>query len=194
MNIQDADRRVGDLGQLYLPDNKEWYCLIVDGRPCWYEASTDYLQREVSGKEAIREDWEIYQKETEIRPEKTGELWSHEDGSIGMITERYESSPLGIAFDNETQKRLSDINLASGKNKTYREYIIHNKNGWTRLYPPVEDDSVERIEIEGVSFWGCTNSAGVHIMAESPEELYELIKKASNEKMKMILEIPKDKP
>lgn len=133
-------------------------------------------------------------KVKEIRPENAGELWRHEDGSIGIIIKQSESSPLGIAFDNGTQKHLSDTNLASGKNKPYREYLIHNKNGWERLYPPVEDDSVETIEIEGVEWENCKiEGQELHAMVPLWRNMNPWIGKNLINKppMKMILEIPK---
>jgi hypothetical protein len=128
----------------------------------------------------------------EIRPENDGELWEHEDDSMGMIVRCFQSSPLEIVFSNGCRKHLSETSLASGNNRTYGEDLIHGKNGWTRLYPPVEDNSVERIEIEGVKnfrFCGDTHDASLYKVDIPDGHLDDLEDKPP---MKMILEIPKE--
>jgi hypothetical protein len=75
--------------------------------------------------------WLPYYEEKENRPEKAGELWKN---SVGEVCHT-------IMDDGEL--------WTIGNNGRYQQKNIRN---WTRLYPPVEDDSVERIEIEGVKF------------------------------------------
>ena len=65
---------------------------------------------------------------------------------------------------------------------------VHGKN-WTRLYPPVADENIERIELERV-IWAYKD--GVYFPTTGTNiEFSELV---DSSPMKMILEIPKDKP
>lgn len=114
----------------------------------------------------------------EIRPEKAGELWQQGDGEGGEDYHYYftfEKSGM-LKFRSERVHEISDW-----------PGMIHGKNGWTRLYPPVEDDSVEIIEFEGVV---CKEDSECVYTIETtfttPQDL-------ANKPMKMTLEFKKDK-
>jgi hypothetical protein len=183
MNMQDAKRQAGDSGRLCLPDNKKWYCLIVDGRPFWYENSTDCVQREVSGREAILEDWEVCQRAKEIRPKK-GEVWKFKSNAYPhYIIE--EGSVLHFTWVDGSSEMVERSDTP----------LIHNKNGWTRLFPKVEDGSVERIEIERVIFGRIEGANGAKYMSIISTSCDGPSLDVFNDKtMKAIFEIPKDKP
>ena len=142
---------------------------------------------------ALADDWQPYHEVKEIRPEKAGELWKDEDGK------RWATRPSGtkgeISIDSlstcGTEWRKYDVNIWHGN-------IIHNKNGWTRLFPKVEDDSVKRIEFENVDWnlsdcWQTKPMPFVSYNGGSSD--WGGIRDAvvNQPKMKMILEIPKDK-
>ena len=131
-------------------------------------------------------------KIVEIRPEKAGELWAIRDTSIFTYKDVYGDS-LELKFI-----------YADGSGKSYiaghaNEQIRHNKNGWTRLYPLVEDENIERIEIEGVEWFDgrLTKSGRYGPLVIYPETGLSRAKElefVNGPPMKMILEIPKDKP
>jgi hypothetical protein len=116
-------------------------------------------------------DWQPYHEVKEIRPERAGELWKHERGLHGH-TFKHPSGDIYFNDDNETT-------LA-----TKAKAVIHNKNGWTRLFPLPEDDSIERIEIKP----GIINEIkGFSVYSFILSEEY----RDSINGKKMILEIPK---
>ena len=172
MLIQEANEKAGDLGQLCLPDYQNWYCLIVNGTPIWYENASDHVKREVFGKEAIREDWEVFQRVEEVRPEKAGELWA--TGDVNYMTQKIgdELRMIPRSYDMQILEEI--------------DHFIHGVGCYKRLFPKVEDDSVERIEIEDVVF---LNQLPI------PEQMFDLIPlSVRGIPVKVILEIPKDKP
>lgn len=100
---------------------------------------------QANGEPFCREDiagcgWFPYHDKSVIRPEKAGELWKHEDGAMLFIRNRITSDELYIS------------NLAGYDNgfEALNPKVIHNQNGWTRLFPEVPDESVERIEVEHI--------------------------------------------
>ena len=138
MNIQNACENKGTL-----PEFPNMYCLIVhlpDNTlsPCWYDAKTDHLARDVTGKEALRTDWIVYHPKEEIRPKEAGELWEFKNN---MVQDNYLTifakggSAIWLIKDTYTH--------------IVSEKVTHGGNGWTRLHPPVPDDSVEEIVIDG---------------------------------------------
>lgn len=75
--------------------------------------------------------------------------------------------------------------------------MIHNKNGWTREFPPVEDEDIERIEFENV-IWDKSEvwpHESIPKLIKGPGHTnWGDISDATTSKppMKMILEIPKE--
>ena len=126
--------------------------------------------------------WQPYHEVKEIRPE-AGELWISKVGDRYFIT----SCP---TVDYLTAVARSGNKYTLNKDYSFMEYkeVVHNKNGWTRLFPEPEDDSVERIEIEGVV---CKEDSECVYTIETtftaPQDL-------ANKPMKMILVMEKDKP
>jgi hypothetical protein len=151
------------------------------GRLCWWYKETHELHKPVCLAAILGDYWLPYHEEKEIRPEKAGELW--DSGK-----EKY------ITFSNGR----NDLRMfgQSGGEYVFEEFFcspIHDK-GWTRLYPPVEDESVERIEIEGVE-WATAMNINGNTFAPStsrhwPFPFKDLVTKPQ---MKMILEIPRKK-
>ena len=121
-------------------------------------------------------------KVKEIRPEKAGELWQAGNDSFFFTVNSDK-----IAGDNGDTYEIKDYEM------------IHGKHGWIRLYPPVEDDSVERIEFNNVD-WdlsGCWQTKPMPFVSyDGGSKDWGDIRDAviNQPKMKMILEIPKDKP
>ncbi len=179
MKIKEACENKGAL-----PELTNMYCLIVwhtDKKivPCWYDAKTDHFLRHVSGEEAIRTDWQVFTRVKEIRPENAGEFWRHENGGTFYT----HAKSYNVDSEIATTNRFGAIEDLPRDDKT------HNKGGWTRLYPPVEDDSVERVEIEGV-YWEqhdyCTPFSNDTNIAFGSFSSF-----IGKPRMKMILEIPK---
>jgi hypothetical protein len=117
----------------------------------------------------------------DIVVEKAGELWRQGDGDEDHNYYHTFEDDGVIKFRGEHIHDVSDW-----------PRMIHNKNGWTRLYPPVEDESIERIEIEAGNW--------KHLKCEDGHCSYSVDLSDMQEKslmgkplMKMILEIPKEK-
>ena len=126
----------------------------------------------------LQTDWQPYREEKEIRPENAGELWEKRDCFYHTSGSQYAG---GLTLHGD----VGTVDIASA---------IHGKNGWTRLFPHVEED-VERIEIEGVKWSQRTTSMGTFVYPfKYNVESIELVKLIDRRPMKMILEIPKDKP
>lgn len=119
------------------------------------------------------------EKEEAIIPKESGELWQLDDGEEIMNYFLFRSQSI--------EKQLT-FKSASGfcNGKEPSDKIIHNQNGWTRLHPPVEDEKVERIVIEGVE-WFEDDGTGVVFPDAGEYEWKGLL----NKTMTMIL-IPKE--
>lgn len=91
----------------------------------------------------ICDDWLPYHEEKQIRPENEGELWRHHVSGLYCCTEN---------GDGIHKNQLIIVGYSGPKpiSQGY-ENMIHGQC-WTRLYPPVEDESVEKIEVEDVEF------------------------------------------
>ena len=132
MNIQDALKETGvaTVGNWIINWNS------LDG----YFQNTHpdgKIEKFTFGKHDIqRDDWLPYREENEIRPEKAGELWVHDRGGSFYT---YEGN-------------YGNINTIHISGCAMPKDFIHGKNGWKRVFPSVEDENVERIEIEDVSW------------------------------------------
>lgn len=138
-------------------------------------------------KALMRDDWQPYHEVKEIRPEKAGELWLSNNDTI-FFTYRKCSEIFFIHRDGSGQEAVSIKNDGE---------IVHGEC-WTRLYPPVEDKSIERIEIE-VKLKQIPASDYVGLLTVIDDGKSYIYNPLSNIKrndlldkpMKMILEIPK---
>ena len=185
MNIQDDLKETGKIegndgtGIVYAERDNA-------GVLMFYFKSTGKVFRPVSLNEITGIIWISYHEVKEIRPEYTQELWKIKNSV--WVTFRREGSPCLKFMHTVTggEVVLNDWYL--------KDEIIHNKNGWTRLYPPVEDENVERIEIKKVTFDRIQGANGAEYMSiistscEAPS--LDIFKGKSG---KMILEISKDK-
>jgi hypothetical protein len=110
-------------------------------------------------------------KEIEIRPEKAGELWA--TGSVNYMTQKIgdELRMIPRSYDMDVLEEI--------------DHFRHGVGCYKRLYPPVEDDSVERLEIEGVV---CKEDSDCVYTIETT---FTSHKNLVNKPMKMIL-IPKE--
>lgn len=187
MNIKDALKETGKATGLHLPFAETWFVAIDDEDFLWLYNDIGAPIQRVPLREILRSDWQPYHDKKYIRPEKPGELWER------------QGEKFFIFFDNDKYVCLCLVDESGDKFSTvdamsYAE-VIHNQNGWTRLYPPVEDENVERIEIEGVEWEQImTLSGGRAIVPYWPIDGYSYVKKSWLDKpsMKMILEIPKE--
>ena len=179
MKIEEA---LKETGKAFLEDFESSYVEInEEGYLAWYNMKNQRELDKVEFECIVDNCWQSYHEVKEIRPEKAGELWNRDN--------------VGICFVINNPGCTVDVVWPDGDTDTIRP-MIHNKNGWARLFPKVEDDSVERIEIEGVKFDNSCDSCNYPSPVKSynthtkefGEQLKELCEKPL---MKMILEIPK---
>ena len=184
MNIQEALKETEIVTPDHINDIKNLYAKLFDGILYWYDVKRDEYFLPVTLQDINNANWRTYHEVEEIRPEKAGELWKN-----NLNDEYYHTTvplPLGMG---------GGLALFSCYGRTDRENIFHGED-WTRLSPPVEDNSVERVEIEGVVWLHKKDCQGKHVEYSGVDD-----PKPNNFKdipvdvpMKMILEIPKDKP
>ena len=88
--------------------------------------------------------WQPYHEKPEIRPETAGELWKCRDGRMAFIHGTISSSTdLRITAGNGVSKPY-------GSMEWHQELLHKGLHGWTRIEPPVPDENVEEVVIEGV--------------------------------------------
>jgi hypothetical protein len=122
-------------------------------------------------------DWESYHKAKEIRPENAGELWQFREDNEDKYVVMY-TSPNSLYLTNVFTRLTKEISQ-----------VIHNQNGWKRLFPVVEEEDIERIVIEGVQWRNHRIGLMYPIGGACAPKLKRLDDKPP---MKMILEIPKE--
>lgn len=98
----------------------------------WVNNKTGEYEGRLSYEAHFIEDWQPYHEEKEIRPEEPGETWEEKTRCLKYFT--FSNAVLGLAVIDE-RGVIIDIT----------ENMVHGKNGFTRIEPPVEDDSIERI-------------------------------------------------
>ena len=183
MNIQDV---LEETGKVRGTNWETTYARLKGGVLTQYVIKDDDDIGAVDLNCILDTDWVPYHEEKEIRPKKVGELWKHESG-LHAHTFRDKKGNLCI---NEDQ-------CFFGTDTRKATQVIHNKNGWTRLHPLVEDENVERIEIEESelrSFSTGTSTGDILCSLAVPKDAYDkLVKVLFDKPMKMILEIPKEK-
>jgi hypothetical protein len=140
-------------------------------------------------------NWQPYPDKKEIRPEKAGELWERNGEQWATVRDTRTSVPQLLMCN--CIKDYKDIE----ESNTWK--IIHNQNGWKLLYSPdkevmkqlkeLEDENVERIEIENVS-WRERDEGYTYPITFGDSSHPNLMWKDLTRKpdMKIILEIPKD--
>lgn len=112
----------------------------ADGVLCWYDKNGNE-RCPVALHVAFRQDWVPCPEDKEIRPEKAGELWESQTGSKYFTVYQDEQRDILKARCEYDESWESNGGTMSG--------MIHNKNGWTRLLPHVEDDKErQKREIE----------------------------------------------
>lgn len=138
MDIQEA---LKETEQTETKAQRSWYVKKnEEDQYFWYIKDTDEVVRELRVSEALGYIWQPYHDKKEIRPEKVGEHWANEHGKhLFAYKMKYH-----VHWIDESGEVI-DIKL--------HKDIIHCQNGWTRIYPPVEDENIERIEFENV-IWG----------------------------------------
>lgn len=127
-------------GMAALPYNLAYAQVTIDKCLHWFDGDKDV--GEVLYYQLIRDDWRPYLKQEEIRPREAGELWKNESGEWAHTDERFDYGPMKrklFFIRRDSMSKVEDIKI-----------VIHNQNGWQRIYPPVEDK--ETVVIEGVEF------------------------------------------
>lgn len=131
MKIEEALKETGKV----LGPNKDAKCYAMvspDGPLQWFYFKDNKPACAVGFLKITTDNWQPYHEVKEIRPEKENEVWKHVDG----ITYLHDAkgSALRTSRGNELHEYI------------YKK-VVHGKE-WERILPKVEDDSVERIEIE----------------------------------------------
>jgi hypothetical protein len=177
MLIQEALKETG-LATVGGAENS-WHIHWNSLDSCFYRTyENGKIERYKVGMKALgRDDWQPYHEAKEIRPEKAGELWERKGihYAIGYLKCR----------DGIYQTQYGLHRFDCNDYKPVDNNMIHGKNGWTRLFPKPENDSVERIEIEGVV---CKEDSDCVYTVETT---FTSHKDLVNKPMKMIL-IPKE--
>lgn len=144
----------------------------------WYERKYHKEIGAVNLHTLLTINWQPYHDKKEIRPEKAGELWCLNERGFWYVTQGYQpNEKLGIVHQSGTRHVPVDKN------------IIHSQNGWERIHPPVEDDSIEKVVIDRV-IWNNGDKCFPTTLDIHPAfgVFNDFIDKPP---MKMILEIPK---
>ncbi len=177
MNIDDIIK-VDSLQKAEATYQPGWYVKLNSaGEYFWYRKDNDEVIRELRVSEALGYIWSPYHAIKEIRPENAGETWEH--GGIKYFT--VESST--------EENTLHLIPYKESLCSLIIENVIHGKYNCKRLFPSVEEDGVERIEIEGVQWKEDCNLWIRPCGKNMRTKLQQLVGKPQ---MEMILKIPKE--
>jgi hypothetical protein len=188
MNIQEALKETGKAHDKDSDDN-EYVFVDPYGVLRWYDMVNKKECAAAELNEILSSGWNPYHEVKEIRPEKAGELWKrHDEYSLYYATYEYQHKEgiKAICLNDGMQYSMD---------KPFFGKMIHNKNGWTRLYPPIEDDSIERIET--LIHHGCIKSGNgsnvidIHLILPNKDDKIKFLNKPH---IRAIFEIPKDKP
>ena len=93
----------------------------------------------ISSDELNEEYWQPCHEKPEIRPENQDEMWRNSHVDVCYLYDAVNNKLMtarGISLDNQILE-----------NK-----VIHGQNSWTRIYPPVPDENVEKVVIENVAW------------------------------------------
>jgi hypothetical protein len=181
MLIQEA---LKENGKAWFKEGRDLYARKDGSYVHWYDSLNDNCLGEITLDNLTSDQWQPYHEVKEIRPEKAGELWGFENE---MTSDNY----ITVWVKGGGEIRL----IRDTFTHIVPEKVIHNKNGWTRLYPPVEDDSVERIEFEDTAFLeGIVAGSSVFYPTSNLGQFCNAVFKnyCKRPSVKMILEIPKE--
>ena len=187
MLIQEALKETGKAQRF---DNSVYYAMV--DASCvlrWFEKKGNTSSAAIMFRLILDNDWKPYHEVKEIRPEKAGELWFNVNNGKYAHTSDYDDN--GQTFWHEDCYVPRDISQIQDK-------VVHNQ-GWRRLSPPVEDDSVEKIVIDNVN-WDLSDcwqkKPMLYSVDKNGNKFWGDIRSIVRNKpdMKMILEMPKEKP
>lgn len=126
MNIQDA---LKETGKARKEDNFAQYAFLEqseeDPRHELFWSIDGKKDGHVQYEDIFADNWQPYHEEKEIRPEKEGELWVNKFQELAHTA--YRGDKLIFVCMNESIP-VDDV--------------LIGMNGWTRRYPPVEDEKL----------------------------------------------------
>lgn len=134
MNIQEA---LKPTGKAVYPDQTDVYVEVRFNNGAnylvWVNTEDNELDGRVAGEEGgkvayemhFKDNWQPYHEVKEIIPEEPGETWYHEARALKMFT--FSNAILGISIMDQTGALMGIDGL------------IHGKNGFTRIEPPVKE-------------------------------------------------------
>lgn len=183
MNIQDALKETGKVKRKGWGRN-EWLAITDlsssgDIQFFFYVKEISVHGERYSQTNILDNEWQPYHDKKEIRPENAGELWEHDE------TEGY--------FHTDYSTQDAQLVMIGYKGVSRDAEITHGDH-WTRLHPPVEDDSVEKVEFKRVFFDRIKGKNGANYMSiistsgDSPS-----IDMLKGREVDVTLKIPKDK-
>jgi hypothetical protein len=188
MLIQEALKETG-LATVGGAENS-WHIHWNSLDSCFYRTyENGKIERYKMGMKALsRDDWQPYHEAEEIRPEKAGELWRAQSGCYWFTYENERRGTLEFIPSTTGNATLVINPMSIGSMDGPPLEIIHNKNGWERLFPKPEDNSVERIEIEDV-LWNTTKN---HTYPYQEEPTFDWDELLNMKPVKLICVIPKE--
>ena len=172
MKIEEAQE---ENGRAWLPEDKtskrDEYVICVGGIMTWVKGPGAAPMNPVAYCLLKRDDWQPYHEVKEIRPE-VGELWWQKGYGNLFIVKPIKIDKLHYKHDD-------------GSGGVVPSSMVHGEFGYKRLWPEVEDESIERVEIEGVHWQKKDNWCVPFGMKRIGEDLI------NRSPMKMILEMSK---
>jgi hypothetical protein len=137
VDIKKALKKTGKAVRTKKPD---YYAQMNDeGQLLWHDILYPDDTYFVQVSAILADNWVSYPIEKEIRPEKAGELWEHREEKISFFI--FKKNP------NTVDKNIMDETGITDDFENLSSEVIHNKNGWKRLFPVVEEEDIERIEV-----------------------------------------------
>ena len=126
MRIDEALQKTGKADATVL---NSYYVKVSDaGNLVWYCKKTNEAYNLVRFEVMIELNWQPYYSESQIRPEKAGELWRYEESGEMVFT--FLNLPTSSLLLQWEDGDIEDVEQRD---------VIHNQNGWTRLYPAVDE-------------------------------------------------------
>jgi hypothetical protein len=136
MDIIEALKETGMVS--ILAGCEDYAFINEDGVLCWDNKGSP----EPVPLDLIPLKWRPYRKEPQIVPKEAGEVWVNDIGIKWFICFACSDQSKGLVALSEQQVfwNIDQLNM------------VHGKNGWTRLFPKVEDPNIERVELDNVTW------------------------------------------
>ena len=178
MEIHDALKETEIATPDYVNSKKESHAKLFDGILYWYDVKKDEYLLPVTLQGINNINWQPYPEVKEIRPKNSDEVWINNHGRC-MVLGWGKGELWGYFSDGGKCTVLDEGSLA-----------VHGKNGWERIHPKVEDDSVDEMKFEAVTWGKC--DCGFNYPMGGRGSFQNNDKLLNKKPMGMILKIPKE--